>query len=174
MYLDLKIIDATADKMPLESESVDIISVAQAFHWFATDASLNEFARVLKPGGHLVLIWNEQDEKEHAWVHELVEFMWNWKDGAPQHRDMKWKQVLSSQKVFGPFSFSQFENPLPTNRQGVVDRVFSTSFIAKQPEGQAKIILQGIHAILDKHNVMKGEDAGVYPYYTQLHISQKL
>lgn len=34
---------------------------AQAFHWFATPAALDEILRVLKPGGRLGLVWNLRD-----------------------------------------------------------------------------------------------------------------
>lgn len=167
-------IAASADNIPLESGSVDIVSVAQAFHWFANEASLAEFSRILKPNGHLVLIWNEQDETIQ-WVNEVVDFMWKWKDDAPQHRDMKWKECLAKQSFFGPFELSQFDNHQSSDRQGIIDRVFSTSFIAKQPEDQAKIILAGINAILDKHNVFTAATpSGSYPYGTNLHISKKL
>lgn len=169
----MKIIDAAADSMPLKAESVDIVTVAQAFHWFSNMASLDEFARILKPGGHLVFIWNEQDENQ-AWVKDLVEFMWQWKDDAPQHRDMKWKNVLAEQTRFGPFSYGEFPNPLQMDRQGVIDRVFSTSFIARQPEDQAKIIREGVIAILDKHGVFLNGATGQYPYSSQLHIAKKL
>lgn len=53
-------IDATAEATSLESESVDFITAAQAFHWFDRDRAKIEFARVLKPAGWVVLIWNER------------------------------------------------------------------------------------------------------------------
>jgi len=58
-----KIIDATAEKLPLDDHTVDILCCAEAFHWFATHSALAEFHRVLKPNGHLVLIWNSDDRQ---------------------------------------------------------------------------------------------------------------
>jgi SAM-dependent methyltransferase len=47
-----------AEAIPLEDSSVDAVLVAEAFHWFATDAAAAEVARVLRPDGLLVVLWN--------------------------------------------------------------------------------------------------------------------
>ncbi len=53
-------IDATAEATTLESGSVDFITAGQAFHWFGREKARREFARILKPEGWVVLIWNER------------------------------------------------------------------------------------------------------------------
>ena len=53
-------IDATAEATTLEPESVDFITAGQAFHWFEREEAKQEFARILKPGGWVALIWNER------------------------------------------------------------------------------------------------------------------
>jgi SAM-dependent methyltransferase len=53
-------VDATAEATTLEPASVDFITAGQAFHWFDREKAKREFARILKPGGWVVLIWNER------------------------------------------------------------------------------------------------------------------
>lgn len=48
---------APAEASGLDDESVDLISVAQALHWFDHDAFFNEVSRVLRPGG-LIAVWS--------------------------------------------------------------------------------------------------------------------
>ena len=49
-----------AEAMPLEAASADLITAAQAFHWFDVDHARREFLRVLKPHGQVALIWNDR------------------------------------------------------------------------------------------------------------------
>ena len=52
--------DGTAEKTGLEAASVDVVLAAQAFHWFRAEETLREFARILRPGGRLALMWNRR------------------------------------------------------------------------------------------------------------------
>jgi ubiquinone/menaquinone biosynthesis C-methylase UbiE len=54
----------TAEQIPLKNASVDLVTSFQAFHWFDLDKSLQEFRRILKPGGRLVLIWSLWDQED--------------------------------------------------------------------------------------------------------------
>ncbi|HEV7683788.1 MAG TPA: class I SAM-dependent methyltransferase [Pyrinomonadaceae bacterium] len=53
-------VGANAEATTLEPHSVDFVTAAQAFHWFDRAKAKREFARILKPGGWVVLIWNER------------------------------------------------------------------------------------------------------------------
>lgn len=51
---------ANASNSGLEDSSVDLITVAQALHWFDLDAFYKEVKRVLKPGG-ILAVWSYQN-----------------------------------------------------------------------------------------------------------------
>jgi SAM-dependent methyltransferase len=51
----------TAEETTLRSASVDFVTAAQAAHWFDLALARTEFARILRPGGWCVLIWNERE-----------------------------------------------------------------------------------------------------------------
>jgi ubiquinone/menaquinone biosynthesis C-methylase UbiE len=50
--------DGTAHHLTLPDQSVDAVTIGQAFHWFADAGALAEIRRILRPGGRLGLIWN--------------------------------------------------------------------------------------------------------------------
>lgn len=49
---------ARAEALPLGDSSVAGVVVAQAFHWLDPGPALDELARVIVPGGILLLLWN--------------------------------------------------------------------------------------------------------------------
>lgn len=61
---NVKYVIAPAETTGLESNSFDIVSSFQAFHWFHFRESLKEFNRILKPGGKLALVWSYWDETD--------------------------------------------------------------------------------------------------------------
>lgn len=53
-------VEGDAETTGLADASVNLVTAAQAFHWFNNDASKSEFKRILKPGGRLALVWNQR------------------------------------------------------------------------------------------------------------------
>lgn len=53
-------VDGTADATGLADSSVDLVTVAQAFHWFDEEATRREFARILRPRGLAAIWWNSR------------------------------------------------------------------------------------------------------------------
>lgn len=54
---DLEFCIGRAEELPLQDGSFDLVSCAQAFHWFEPHRAFAECARVLKPGGALAIFW---------------------------------------------------------------------------------------------------------------------
>lgn len=48
----------SAEVTGLPSDSADIISMASSLHWTDFERALDEFCRVLRPGGRFVALWN--------------------------------------------------------------------------------------------------------------------
>ncbi len=59
-YPSFQSIQSTAEHTGLEDSSVDLITIAQTFHWLDPIAARVECNRILKPHGHVILAWNRQ------------------------------------------------------------------------------------------------------------------
>lgn len=83
---DVAAVGATAEALPLRDASLDAILCAQSFHWFEATAALAEFARVLRLGGAVGLIWNTRDDRV-AWVRAFDEIV-NRRGAAGSQREL--------------------------------------------------------------------------------------
>jgi len=59
-YENFDAVDGRADATGLPDASVDLVTVAQAFHWFDEEAARREFARILRPRGLAAIWWNSR------------------------------------------------------------------------------------------------------------------
>ena len=59
-YGNFDAIDGRADATGLPDASVDLVTVAQAFHWFDEETTRREFARILRPRGLAAIWWNSR------------------------------------------------------------------------------------------------------------------
>jgi ubiquinone/menaquinone biosynthesis C-methylase UbiE len=71
---EAEVLAGSAESIPLPDGSVDVVTAAQAFHWFRPGEALEEIHRVLRPGGGCALIWNEWNDEDPL-VHSLNEIL---------------------------------------------------------------------------------------------------
>lgn len=59
-YSNFTSVAGTAENTGLADHSIDLVTAAQAAHWFDREKALREFQRILKPGGYVALLWNDR------------------------------------------------------------------------------------------------------------------
>ncbi|EMC91343.1 hypothetical protein BAUCODRAFT_39511 [Baudoinia panamericana UAMH 10762] len=113
------VLPGTAEHMPLEDESVDVVIVAQAFHWFATKEALREIHRVLKPHGCFGMIWNIEDynaPQDHKatteWEGKVHALTWTFYDNEPRFRHQAWRKVFEDQSKSSPLDLIRAKEQL--------------------------------------------------------------
>ncbi|MCW2735439.1 class I SAM-dependent methyltransferase [Nocardioides sp.] len=150
---------ATAEEIPANDRSVDVVVVAQAFHWFDHDVALPEIARVLKPGGHVALAWNFFDQRI-PWVRRLVNVVGE--HAASSHAS---SDVLVDHELFEPAERTTFAFWQDVNRDILVDIVASRSYVASLPEAEREARLDAVRALYDDYG--RGHDGMQLPYVTE-------
>ena len=74
-YNRLISVAGTAEETTLGSASVDFVTAAQAAHWFDLPRARAEFARILRPEGWCVLIWNERRTETTAFLRDYEQLL---------------------------------------------------------------------------------------------------
>lgn len=129
------VVGGTAELLPLRDGSIDAITVGQGFHWFDRERSLGEIARVLRPGGLLLLVWNERDTTA-PWVEAMSRIVHAHDPGESTAYVKRgdWSPVIDATGWFGPVTKHAIPFVQPVLRQTFVDRALSTSYIASATE----------------------------------------
>ncbi len=124
-----RVLDGTAEALPLADQSADAITVAQAFHWFDVPRTLAEFHRVLRPVGRFALIWNRRrlDQPLHREIGAIIE---PYHGDTPSHHRGEWRKPVAASGLFAQVGELELPYEQELDVDGVVDRVCSTSFIA--------------------------------------------
>jgi SAM-dependent methyltransferase len=148
----------TADAIPLADSAVDAVFVSEAFHWFDTPETVAEIARVLRPGGTLVLLWHV------PLTHLLPEDVWGKPGGfAKQNRfeSGAWRQAFD-QGPFGPFEQASFDQEERLTRQQLADYYASLSWVAAlEPEERARRIAR-FASTLDRDDYVRSLRTEIY------------
>lgn len=64
------VVAGQAEATGLPDHSVDHAAAMQALHWFDLDATRAELRRILRPGGHVILVWNTRT-RERPFMRDL-------------------------------------------------------------------------------------------------------
>lgn len=128
----VRAIDGTAEEIPAADASVDVVAVAQAFHWFDAPVAFAEVARVLRPGGRLAILWNERDERT-PWVAEMSRLIRWHERTVSRYQHVDWAAVVAASGRFGPLAERMVAWEQPMTRELLAERVRSISYIATMP-----------------------------------------
>jgi SAM-dependent methyltransferase len=171
MCPDVELVGGTAEAIDLGDESVDAVTVAQAFHWFDGPAAFAEFHRVLRPGGRVALLWNARD-RTVPWVNEVWSIMDRVEKRAPWRNHDEWRE-----SAFARATGSEFDNPWFTDLHeatfhheqllspaDVVERVRSVSHVAVLPPDQREAVLDEVRTLLRDDPATAGRDELALPY----------
>lgn len=169
----IEVLRGTAEAIPLPDASVDAVTVGQAFHWFRGDEALAEIHRVIRPGGRLGLVWNGRDDTT-PWVAALTEIMEPYRGDAPAYRGDVWREALERTTLFGPLEHGRFQLEHELDREGVVARVTSVSFIAALPDGERETVAERVRELLETDPAVRGRERVALPYRTDVFWCERL
>lgn len=139
--------DGSAEDLGLHGESIDLVIAAQAFHWFRPTSALAEFARVLRPGGRLALVWNLRDNRDAFTAGYTAALFRTAIDDAVE-KDLQ-TDSLAACALYQTALRLEFEGvPQSFTAEGLLGRALSSSYVPRSGPAHATLIsdLNALHA----------------------------
>jgi SAM-dependent methyltransferase len=150
---------SSAEDIPLPDASVDAVYAGEAFHLFDGGRALAEIARVLRPRGALILLWNlpagpwvpstasaEQLLRQRGPKPGEVRYDPLDLDG-PQYTSGEWRLALAD-LPFDPLQERQLPNPQALERDGLVAFFASMGWLADLPDDERLPLLENVRSLL--------------------------
>jgi SAM-dependent methyltransferase len=169
-YSGFTSIAGTAESTTLANHSVDIVTAAQAAHWFDREKARREFVRTLKPGGWLVLLWNERRTDSTPFLREYEHLLLAY---GTDYREVRHERTTAEIADFfspSPFRSSTLEMRQEVDYAGLEGRLLSSSYTPTSDHANYDAMLRELRRIFDAHQIddRVSLDYNTLVYYGQL------
>lgn len=159
----------SAERLPVGDGAVDVVTVAQAFHWFDREPACAEIRRVLVPGGVLGLLWNRADpgctwdracsRVAHPWLSDEMPVSSSAQDEltgfvAQRHIEVPWRERITRANYISRW------------------RTVSSFLAASEPE-RARMVAE-VERILDSDPATRGRDEFDLPQITDVYVYESV
>ncbi len=146
-------VNATAENTSLKDKSIDLIIVAQAFHWFDKFLAKKEFERIIRSNGHLVLMWNDRNLESH--LQQAYEQML--RDFVPEYEEVNYRNMdestIASFYLPHAYSLETFPNTQHFDFEGLKGRLLSCSYAPLEHEERYKPMMNRLEIIFKEYSV---------------------
>lgn len=142
---------AQAESLPFTDQVFDVVSSAETLHRFAPGLVSAEIARVLRPGGRVVAIYNTRDDTV-PWVKKLAAILHE-VDPDAMRGDFGQDSVeaLVQTPYFTDLERKNFRNWLPIDRRGLLDMVGRRPAAAALDEPARTALLERVGQLYDDY-----------------------
>ena len=164
-------VDGTAEATTLPDSSIDIITAGQAFHWFDRPKARREFQRILRPGGWVVLIWNDRNITDRPFFRAYEELLLTYGTdyALVNHKNVD-AQLLGD--FFGPAGYGEASHPndQTIDFAGLKGRLLSSSYAPEESDARHAPMLAALQTLFEAYqtNGTVTFDYDTTVYYGQL------
>ncbi len=160
--------NGTSSVTTLDEHSIDLIVAAQAFHWFTPAEARQEFERILKPDGNVVLMWNRRKENETLFLASYEALLQQYGTDYDQVRHTNIDdQVLDS--FFDSYKKHVVYNEQILDFEGLRGRLLSSSYAPAEGHPNHEPMLKQLEIMFKEYQ----ENGQVrFEYDTEIYIGQ--
>jgi SAM-dependent methyltransferase len=142
-------VEAEAAATRLPDACVDLVTCAQAMHWFVGDDAIAEIARVLRPGGFAVAYWNLRSSGPMLDDYQdVLRARVKGYDNRPGARPTL--AALRSHPGVSVTKEARFRYAQDLDRAGLLARARSSSYVAHDVDDPVGLDA-ALHALFDRH-----------------------
>jgi SAM-dependent methyltransferase len=141
-YPNFYSIDGTSTTTNLFNALVNIITAAQAFHWFEPEPTRKEFKRILKPGGWVALMWNERQLDTTPFLIEYEKLLLKYAGDYTKVRHDNINETTLKTFFQGDFRSATFANKQVLDFDGIKGRVSSSSYMPSESDSQYSAMVE--------------------------------
>lgn len=145
-------VKGTAEDTELDSDSVDIATAAQAFHWFDPVSSGSEFRRILKPTGRIALIWNERELDTTQFLRDYEKFLLEFADDYTSVRHENINDTTLRAFFDGDYGVKEFANEQVLDMAGLRGRTLSSSYVPPPGTPRFPAMSEALASLFAKHS----------------------
>jgi SAM-dependent methyltransferase len=151
---------AVAEQPPVATRSTDLVVAAQAFSWFDAERTVQQAARVLRPGGRFAVVWSRRDERI-PWVRRLGRIIGSdeGETGSPDPT-----AVVDETGMFETVESSTFRFWHPLNPGSLRDLAVSQPGVALMSDFERARVLRHVDELYAEYG--RGADGMLLPYVT--------
>ncbi len=162
-------IDGAAESTNLERSRVDFITAAQAFHWFHREKARQEFNRIIRPKGWVVLIWNERLTESTAFLRDYERLLLDYGTDYQKVRHENVAEHISDFFAPQPVKVEVFSNVQTFDLIGLQGRVRSSSYTPEPGNSNFEPMMARLKEIFEAHQ----QDGYVsFEYETKVYYGQ--
>jgi SAM-dependent methyltransferase len=167
--LAFEVREGRAEATGLPDAATDGVLAAQAFHWFAADAALREAHRILRPGGWMVLLFNERDESDPATAAYGAILAPGKEAAAIEGPRRKAREALGKHALFCRAEQRWFSHTQTVDEDGLLGRAMSASYAPREPAARETFVaaLRDVFARYQKDGAMQ------LKYVTSVDVAQR-
>ena len=172
-HSEFRSVAGTAEDTGLPPDSVDVVTAAQAFHWFDVERTSQEFRRILRRGGAAALIWNLRHTEGTPFLEAYERFLEKWGRGYADVRT-SWKAQGSIARFFGQQEIfrGRFPNEQVLDYEGFEARFLSSSYAPPRDDAKGPTTLSALRRLFQDH---ASDDGTVrMTYDAQVHYGRLL
>ena len=144
-------IDATAEATTLPAHTADFVTAGQAFHWFDRSRCREEFIRILRPGGWVVLVWNDRRTDSTPFLRDYEQLLLKCSTDYQQvnHRNVDAAMLREF------FKGEMIERSVPNSQHfdfpSLTGRLLSSSYVPAAGEPGYDKMLTELKKVFDSH-----------------------